>query len=51
VIHFGNIPDDLSFLIDDEIAGYGSLTNLAHRLNEAAANWTTHGDLDFLNNW
>jgi hypothetical protein len=38
-------------LIDDEIAAYGGPTELAHRLNEAAADWTAHGDLDFLNNW
>ena len=38
-------------LIDCEIAEYGGPTTLADRLNKAAANWTAHGDLDFLNNW
>ena len=38
-------------LIDVEIAAYGGPTTLARRLNEAAANWTANGDLDFLNNW
>jgi hypothetical protein len=38
-------------LIDGEIAEYGGPTKLARRLNEAAANWTAQGDLDFLNNW
>lgn len=37
--------------IDGEIAAYGGPAALAHRLNEAAANWTAQGDLDFLNNW
>ncbi|KAH9966467.1 phosphoglycerate mutase-like protein [Russula dissimulans] len=32
-------------------AAYGGPTNFAHRLNEAAADWTAHGDLDFLNGW
>jgi len=38
-------------LIDGGIAAYGGPAELAHRLNEAAANWTAQGDLDFLNNW
>jgi hypothetical protein len=38
-------------LIDDEVASYGGPASLARRLNEAAANWMAHGDLDFLNNW
>jgi hypothetical protein len=32
-------------------AAYGGPAALAHRLNEAAADWTAQGDLDFLNNW
>jgi len=34
-----------------EIASYGGPANLAHRLNEAAADWTAQGDLNFLNHW
>ncbi|KAI9466017.1 hypothetical protein BJY52DRAFT_1238865 [Lactarius psammicola] len=32
-------------------ASYGGPASLARRLNEAAADWTAQGDLDFLNNW
>jgi len=39
------------YLIGDEIAAYGGPARLARRLNEAAADWTAQGDLDFLNNW
>jgi hypothetical protein len=39
------------YLVDCEIASYGGPAALAHRLNEAAADWTAQGDLDFLNNW
>jgi hypothetical protein len=53
VNHSENIRDVPIFfgLIDGGIASYGGPTTLAHRLNKAAANWTAHGDLDFLNNW
>jgi hypothetical protein len=51
VNHSENIAVSPFCLIDGEIASYGGPTTLAHRLNEAAANWTAHGDLDFLNNW
>jgi hypothetical protein len=39
------------YLIDRKKAPYGGPASLARRLNEAAANWTAQGDLDFLNNW
>ncbi|KAH9079225.1 phosphoglycerate mutase-like protein [Lactarius deliciosus] len=32
-------------------SSYGGPASLARRLNEAAADWTAQGDLDFLNNW
>ncbi|KAI9509975.1 phosphoglycerate mutase-like protein [Russula earlei] len=32
-------------------ASYAGPFKLARRLNEAAANWTAHGDLVFLNDW
>jgi hypothetical protein len=51
VDHFENIRDDSIFLTDGKIAAFGGPASLARRLNEAAANWTAQGDLDFLNNW
>ncbi|KAH9030686.1 phosphoglycerate mutase-like protein [Lactarius pseudohatsudake] len=32
-------------------SSYGGPASLARRLNDAAADWTAQGDLDFLNNW
>lgn len=47
-------PRDSSYfstLTRDNIASHGGPSSLARRLNEAAANWTAYGDLDFLNTW
>jgi hypothetical protein len=54
VDHFETIemtPLSFFYVIGDEIAAYGGPARLARRLNEAAADWTAQGDLDFLNNW
>ena len=41
----------LFLLIVGEKASFGGPSSLAHRLHEAAANWTAKGNLDFLNSW
>ncbi|KAG6828355.1 hypothetical protein H0H92_008243 [Tricholoma furcatifolium] len=40
-----------SWETDSSLASYGGPTKLADKLNNAAANWTATGELDFLNSW